>query len=212
MKAKITTNGVTKLIECSDEQFVNILLEYNNEIDNVEVLENEERLDEKVTPSRLWKYQEHPEMDFAILSADRSERSAEENKKKSQELRKDINDKGYWYTELKGGYVEVGEDGKRIPVDGEDSYIVPKMSKEDAIELGQKYDQDTIMFKDAKNKTLQYIFTNERAGKIGDVDSSFETQAGRNNFSVSHGDDLDYYSRLPKSNKPDLKIGFNWKG
>ena len=45
-----------------------------------------------------------------------------------------------------------------------------------------------------------------------DADSSFETQAGKDNFSVSSGDDLDYYSRLPKSNKKDLKIGFNWKG
>ena len=44
------------------------------------------------------------------------------------------------------------------------------------------------------------------------VDSNFETEAGKDNFSVSRGSDLDYYSRLHKSNKPDLKIGFNWKG
>ena len=68
------------------------------------------------------------------------------------------------------------------------------------------------MFKDSKNKTLEYIVTNERNGNIGDTDSSFKTQAGRDNFSVSRGSDLDYYSRLHKSNKPDLKIGFNWKG
>lgn len=206
MKARITTKGITKLIECSDEQFCNLLTEFNEQIDEVEVL------DEKVSPSRLWKYQEHPEMDFAILSAERSDREPEENKQKTNELKQDINDMGYWYTELKGGYVEIGDGGKRVPVDGEDSFIVPNMSKEEAIELGKKYDQDTVMFKDAKNKTLQYIFTNERAGKIGDADSSFETQAGRKNFSVSHGDDLDYYSRLPKSNKPNMKIGFNWKG
>ena len=115
-------------------------------------------------------------------------------------------------TELKGGYVEVAEDGQRVPVDGENSLIVPNMTREEAIELGKKYDQDSVMFKDAKNKTLQYIVTNERAGKIGDVDSNFETEAGKDNFSVSRGSDLDYYSRLHKSNKPDLKIGFNWKG
>ena len=118
---------------------------------------------------------------------------------------------GYWYTELKGGYVEVGKNGKRVPVDGEDSFIVPNMTKEEAMELGKKYDQDTVMFKDAKAHTLQYIITNERAGNIGDADSSFETQAGKDNFSVSSGNNLDYYSRLPKSNKKDLKIGFNWK-
>ena len=177
---------------------------------NLEESSNEQ-LEEEITPSRLWKYQEHPEMNFAILSADRSERTPEENKEKSEELKKDIKSMGYWYTELKGGYVEVGKNGKRIPVDGEDSFIVPNMTKEEAMELGKKYDQDTVMFKDAKAHTLQYIITNERAGNIGDADSSFETQAGKNNFSVSSGNNLDYYSRLPKSNKKDLKIGFNWK-
>ena len=171
-----------------------------------------ETLEEEITPSRLWKYQEHPEMNFAILSADRSERTSEENKEKSEELKKDIKSMGYWYTELKGGYIEIGANGKRIPVDGEDSFIVPNMTKEEAMELGKKYDQDTVMFKDAKAHTLQYIITNERVGKVGDADSSFETQAGKDNFSVSSGNDLDYYSRLPKSNKKDLKIGFNWKG
>lgn len=174
--------------------------------------EDEEQLDEEITPSRLWKYQESDDMNFAILSADRSERSEEENKEKNKELKKDIKDMGYWYTELKGGYVEVSEDGQRVPVDGENSLIVPNMTRDEAIELGKKYDQDSVMFKDAKNKTLQYIVTNERAGKIGDVDSNFETEAGKDNFSVSRGSDLDYYSRLHKSNKPDLKIGFNWKG
>nr|DAJ42446.1 MAG TPA: Protein of unknown function (DUF3293) [Caudoviricetes sp.] len=173
---------------------------------------NDEQLEEEISPSRLWKYQEHPEMNFAILSADRSERTPEENKAKTEELKKDIKSMGYWYTELKGGYVEIGENGKRVPVDGEDSFIVPNMTKEEAMELGKKYDQDTVMFKDAKAHTLQYIITNERAGNVGDADSSFETQAGKDNFSVSSGDDLDYYSRLPKSNKKDLKIGFNWKG
>lgn len=173
---------------------------------------NNEQLEEEIGPSRLWKYQEHPEMNFAILSADRSERTPEENKAKTDELKKDIKSMGYWYTELKGGYVEIGENGKRVPVDGEDSFIVPNMTKEEAMELGKKYDQDTVMFKDAKAHTLQYIITNERAGNVGDADSSFETQAGKDNFSVSSGDDLDYYSRLPKSNKKDLKIGFNWKG
>lgn len=173
---------------------------------------NNEQLEEEIGPSRLWKYQEHPEMNFAILSADRSERTPEENKAKTEELKKDIKSMGYWYTELKGGYVEIGENGKRVPVDGEDSFIVPNMTKEEAMELGKKYDQDTVMFKDAKAHTLQYIITNERAGNVGDADSSFETQAGKDNFSVSSGDDLDYYSRLPKSNKKDLKIGFNWKG
>lgn len=173
---------------------------------------NNEQLEEEIGPSRLWKYQEHPEMNFAILSADRSERTPEENKAKTDELKKDIKSMGYWYTELKGGYVEIGENGKRVPVDGEDSFIVPNMTKEEAMELGKKYDQDTVMFKDAKAHTLQYIITNERAGNVGDADSSFETQAGKDNFSVSSGNDLDYYSRLPKSNKKDLKIGFNWKG
>ena len=173
---------------------------------------NNEQLEEEIGPSRLWKYQEHPEMNFAILSADRSERTPDENKAKTDELKKDIKSMGYWYTELKGGYVEIGENGKRVPVDGEDSFIVPNMTKEEAMELGKKYDQDTVMFKDAKAHTLQYIITNERAGNVGDADSSFETQAGKDNFSVSSGDDLDYYSRLPKSNKKDLKIGFNWKG
>lgn len=169
-------------------------------------------INEEITPSRLWKYQESDKIDFAILSADRSERSDEENAKLNKELKKDIKDLGYWYTELKGGYIEVTEGGQRVPVDGENSLLIPNMKKEEAIELGKKYDQDSVMFKDSKNKTLEYIVTNERNGELGSTDSSFETQAGKNNFSVSSGNDLDYYSRLPKSNKPDLKVGFNWKG
>lgn len=168
-------------------------------------------LEEEITPSRLWKYQESDKIDFAILSADRSERTEEENAEKNKELKKDIKDMGYWYTELKGGYVEVTEGGQRVPVDGENSLLVPNMKKEEAIELGKKYDQDSVMFKDSKNKTLEYIVTNERNGELGSRDSSFETQAGKDNFTVTSGSDLDYYSRLHKSNKPDLKVGFNWK-
>lgn len=168
-------------------------------------------LEEEITPSRLWKYQESDKIDFAILSADRSERTEEENAEKNKELKKDIKDMGYWYTELKGGYVEVTEGGQRVPVDGENSLLVPNMKKEEAIELGKKYDQDSVMFKDSKNKTLEYIVTNERNGEVGSRDSSFETQAGKDNFTVTSGSDLDYYSRLHKSNKPNLKVGFNWK-
>jgi hypothetical protein len=168
-------------------------------------------INEEITPSRLWKYQESDKIDFAILSADRSERTEEENAEKNKELKKDIKDMGYWYTELKGGYVEVTEGGQRVPVDGENSLLVPNMKKEEAIELGKKYDQDSVMFKDSKNKTLEYIVTNERNGELGSRDSSFETQAGKDNFTVTSGSDLDYYSRLHKSNKPNLKVGFNWK-
>lgn len=168
-------------------------------------------LEEEITPSRLWKYQESDKIDFAILSADRSERTEEENAEKNKELKKDIKDMGYWYTELKGGYVEVTEGGQRVPVDGENSLLVPNMKKDEAIELGKKYDQDSVMFKDSKNKTLEYIVTNERNGEVGSRDSSFETQAGKDNFTVTSGNDLDYYSRLHKSNKPNLKVGFNWK-
>lgn len=187
----------------NDEELINHLLESSG------IYEDMEEIEEEISPSRLWQYIQSDRINFAIISAERNERTAKENQNATNSLKNDIKKLGYHYTPMKGGYVEVGNNGDKTAIDGEDSFLIANIKKDEAISLGAKYKQDTILYKDAKNKTFQYIYTNERAGKIGEPDMSFKSQQGKENMSVSSNNDIEYYSRMHKSNKPNLKIGFN---
>lgn len=189
----------------NDEELIKHLLESSG------VYEDMEEIEEDISPARLYQYIESSKINFAILSAERSERTDDENINATKKLIADIKKLDLWYTPVKGGYVEVNDKGERIAIDGENSFIIPNISKNDAIHLGVKYNQDTILYKDSNNKTFDYIITNKRLGKIGDVDMSFKLQSGRDNMDVSSGENIDYFTRLHKSNKPNLKIGFKSK-
>lgn len=153
--------------------------------------------------SRLFQYVEDRDKSFAIISACRNERNKAENEAKTEELKADVRSKGFGYIELKGGYVETDETmGIEVEVT-EDSVLIPKIPKDEAIELGQKYGQESILFKDSKS--MAYILTS--GSNLGKTDMEFVFGAGKQNFSVD--DPINkYFSRLTKGPHANKKISF----
>lgn len=75
---------------------------------------------------------------FGIISAIREERTSEENIEKTKDLKKDLVEMGYGYYPADGFYAGVPEK----------SFFVPKISLDELIELGNKYDQYSILHGD----------------------------------------------------------------
>lgn len=94
--------------------------------------------------SRTYQMMSDPKKVFAMISAERQDKTPAENKKRTQALIKDLNDMGYGYTHMAGGYWEVGQ----LKPGYEHSLLIPNISKEEALKLGAKYDQDTVLYKD----------------------------------------------------------------
>ena len=79
---------------------------------------------------------------FAIVSPYRGEKTLQENKRRMVELKHDVRSLGHGYIHLLSRWVEDGQDFD------EESLLVPHMKKDEAIKLGKKYDQSSIIVKD----------------------------------------------------------------
>lgn len=103
---------------------------------------------------------------FAIVSASRGIYGEDENDKRTDELRHDIRSMGYGFVKMKGGYVEGIGTKKETPVRENVFFIASKamkpddspnheqfnkqnnlLFKKDMESLGNKYDQESIIFK-----------------------------------------------------------------
>ncbi len=154
---------------------------------------------------RIWQHIEDPKSTFAMISASRDDNSDDENAVLTSRL-KDIlvSILSLGYIEMQGGYVETNEDGEKIDV-FETSLFIPHILKEDAIELGTYFKQESILFKDKEE--LAYITTYSKdKTEIGTVEKRFKSQAGNENFSVSVQAVEKYFSALNKK-----KFAFNEK-
>ena len=152
--------------------------------------------------SRLFQYIEDPKKSFAIISASRGEHSMEENVERTRQLKADVRSLKLGYVELVGGYVETDENGNKIEVI-EPSLLIPGISKEDAIELGAKYEQESILFKEGSE--MSYIATTGE--DKGEIQVSFKAGEGKDNFTVN---DMfnPYFSRFKKGSHKNDNISF----
>ena len=76
---------------------------------------------------------------WAIVSPYRYEYSEEENKHRMTELKSDVRGKGYGFIHLISRWVEDG-----VAFD-EESLLIPKCKEEDAIALGKKFEQSSVI-------------------------------------------------------------------
>jgi hypothetical protein len=177
----------------------------------------------KLTPliesslSRVWQMVEEPNRKFAVISAYRYHDS--ESYKYQAELMKTVRELGFGYIRMNGGYVEkvFADDSTEqnqkyaeVPVH-EESILIPNISKEKAMELGAKYNQDSILYKD--KDSFQLIGTNKATG-FGNVIMTFKFGAGKDNFDqTDRGVDpkdafKDAFSALVKGSHSDRKFKF----
>ena len=125
--------------------------------------------------SRFWQHLNNHEP-IIVISAERSDKSKQENDKNTKELRRSINASKFGFAKILGGYVETLENGETKDVDGEKSSAVFCKPEDEKILLklgmilGTQYDQDSFLFID-KNGNAKWIYTANRNGnKIGDVE------------------------------------------
>jgi len=115
--------------------------------------------------SRVWQFIEDKNRSFGIVSAFRNDHIKMDNKsptedevksnkkqniiaskKKHKELKEKIRDMGLGYVELAGGTQETNQQGQAINV-LEDSLFIPNISKDDLLNLGREYNQDSVIYK-----------------------------------------------------------------
>lgn len=112
--------------------------------------------------SRIWR--KYKEFDSGTISACRGDLSKKENNQRTLELKTDLIKLGYSVTSVNGVYIENygKEDSREVH---ESSFIVfdhknSKNLKNDLINLGKKFNQDSITFSNSEDGKYYLIGTN----------------------------------------------------
>jgi len=162
---------------------------------------------EKMFESSLGRIHQHLKSDrtFAMLSPNRGNLTPQENKQRYEQLKKQVRQFGLGFIELGGGYQETTDDGGTMMVK-EDSLLIPMISKEQAIQLGQMYEQDSVIFKNEEGET-NLISTDQRTGvPIGGSMMQFNPE-----FDFSSDTHDFVYSKLKKGQHSDRKFALQGK-
>lgn len=121
-------------------------------------------------------------VNICILSANRKDKSAEENYKNYGELQKIVRQMGYGFTVTKGGYPENGKTSSEPSIKIVDRYDNPEKFLRRMIALGAKFEQDNILVKLKNEDKPKYITTTTRIDsttgnlhKIDDIEMEFDT-------------------------------------
>jgi len=152
--------------------------------------------------SRVFQYVEDDKKDFGIVSAFRGTNSDKENKTRHEELKKMVRQMGYGFIELRGGYK--GDEGYVEEL----SLLIPNITKKGIVDLGRKFQQHSVMYKN--DQDFYYIGTNEEAG-VGKVLMRFRKGEGQNNLELAKHKVIDFFSSLKKGPHSDTKFVFNVK-
>jgi hypothetical protein len=147
--------------------------------------------------SRIIQHIENPDSTFGQISAFRGEFGREENENRHEQLKKDIRNKGLGFIEMSGGFQE--EDGNVQEL----SLFVPNISKNDAISLGEKYGQFSILWKDPSQ--FVEIGTNKAAG-IGQIKNTFK-KSGKV-IDLSSDSIKNFWSQIYRGRHRDKKFLF----
>jgi len=162
--------------------------------------------------SRVWQFIEDPARDFAIVSASRA--GNPDNDTRYFNLKKDVRALRAGYVELRGGFTET-DPQTQIKTDvTEDSLLVSGIAKDKALELGKKYEQESILWKDATG--LFYLST--KPENFGQVEMTFKSGKGKENFKTSQEAVAQYFSMLKKGPHAGKKFSYvaeaedwNWR-
>jgi len=149
--------------------------------------------------SRIFQHIEDADSSFGVISASRIEFSDKENAERYLELKKAVRKMGLGFIELKGGYQE--ESG----FTEESSLFIPGISRNQAVELGKKYDQYSVLYKD-KDEFIE-IGTNMNSG-IGEILKRFIKSSGKSNYDFNVKILKDFFSSLLKGSHRGRKFLF----
>ena len=117
----------------------------------------------------------NPKMkNWGVVTASRGELSKAENKKRNKELEADLRKMGYGFVHVDGMWQECRKpdteykdcpDDMKVPTE-EKSLFIPNISKEDVQKLGNKYQQDSVLFADAETRAKgEATFIDSKSGE-----------------------------------------------
>lgn len=99
--------------------------------------------------SRIYQMIENPKIQFGIVSAFRKdlegtvEEVKAENEKRHTTLKNEVRSMDYGFVELRGAYKEKGSSSNDI---FEKSLIIGKITRDEIVSLGKKYNQDSVIW------------------------------------------------------------------
>ena len=99
------------------------------------------------------------ERTFAAISAYVFELDRETNEQRHEQLRNDIRTMGYGYIEMDAAYTYKSKKTGNTKWAYEESFFIPNITKEQALNLGREYDQETILWKDPEQFVELYCDT-----------------------------------------------------
>lgn len=145
--------------------------------------------------------------DFAVISAYHTSNTDDKNLEQHNELKKDVRNLGFGYIEQSSGYTYKDAESGKSEVRQERSLFIPKIDYKNAMLLGAKYGQESILLKN-KDKGFVLIYTTsgqkEDGSKftVGDVDMTFKSEKDGEGKITFDPEILKYaYSSLIRANK-----------
>jgi hypothetical protein len=88
------------------------------------------------------------------------------------------------------------------------SLLIPNITKKGIVDLGRKFEQHSVMYKN--DQDFYYIGTNEEAG-VGKVLMRFKKGEGQDNLELAKHKVVDFFSQLKKGAHSEKKFVFNVK-
>lgn len=150
---------------------------------------------------------------FAVISAYRGEFSASENKFRHRQLAGAIRALGLGYIEQTSGYTY--SDGTDHTVE-EESFFIPGISYQQALALGGKFDQESILFKDEKigfvlTFTITFTDAEGHSHRPGEIALRFKTDDREGVASFDPRVYKSAFSALKRANKVQKGRPFAYK-
>lgn len=146
----------------------------------------------------------------AFISACRAGNTPEQNNKATEALEKDLRDLGYGFIKVKGGYVEISDDGTKVPVIEKTFAIFDNNHqnfnnfpqgfktnfKRDMIGLCRKYNQDTVFVKEKDQPGHYYDQAGKAFGNYNDISTedieNYFTTLRSNTFKFTEAEETEY--------------------
>jgi hypothetical protein len=156
--------------------------------------------------SRVWQLVEEDKYDFAIISASRGKYTPQENASRFFQLKKEVNEKRLGgFVELRGGYVETDQETGVQTTVTEDSLLISGITKQNALALGAKFEQETILWKDATG----FAYLSAQQGEnFGKPTVHFKKGAGKDNLTLAKEVISQFFSMLKKGSHAGKKFAF----
>ena len=156
----------------------------------------------------------NPKMkNWGVVTASRGELTSAENKQRNKELENDLRKMGYGFVHVDGMWQECRKpdteykdcpDDMKVPTE-EKSLFIPNISQQHIQALGKKYQQDSVLFADAKTKAKgEATFIDSKSGEAFNI-GKFSPGKVAQGYSKLKGGQVFTFEPKPEEPKKDIE-------